>query len=65
MDNAVASSLLTIEQLAHRLNVTERAIRDWIFKGRLNSVIIRVGRLIRFDIDKIEEKIKEGGDILD
>lgn len=58
------NQLLTIEQLSERLNVTVRAIRDWIFKGKLNSIIVRAGRLIRFDAVKVEEKIK-GGNILD
>lgn len=57
-------SLLTIAQLSSRLNVTERAIRDWIFKGKLNSVIVRAGRLIRFDSERVEAKIREGN-ILD
>lgn len=65
MDSTIISNqLLTIEQLSQRLSVTQRAIRDWIFKGKLNSVIVRAGRLIRFDPLKVEAKIKEGN-ILD
>ncbi len=60
----INSRLLNIEQLSVKLNVTERAIRDWIFKGKLNSIIVRAGRLIRFDAEKVNEKIK-GGNILD
>jgi len=59
-----AIGLLTIRDLAGRLNVTERAIRDWIFRGKLKSVIVRAGRLIRFDTVKVEAKIT-GGNILD
>jgi excisionase family DNA binding protein len=58
------NALLTIDDLAIKLNVTKRAIRDWIFRGKLNSTIVRAGRLIRFDAEKVNEKIK-GGNILD
>ena len=64
METNKINKLLTIEQLSEILNVTERAIRDWIFKGKLNSIIVRAGRLIRFDAEKVNEKIK-GGNILD
>ncbi|OGJ90441.1 MAG: hypothetical protein A2268_02950 [Candidatus Raymondbacteria bacterium RifOxyA12_full_50_37] len=58
--NSINGRLLTINDLATKLNVTERAIRDWVFKGKLKSVIVRAGRLIRFDPAKVEAKIEEG-----
>ena len=56
--------LLNIAQLADLLGVTQRTVRDWVFKGKIDSTIVRVGRLIRFDADKISRRI-ESGKVLD
>ncbi len=57
--------LLNSKQLAAKLGVSERAVRDWIFKGRINSLTVRLGRLVRFDSVKVDERISNGGDFLD
>lgn len=49
--------LLTIEQLKQKLGVKESWIRAMIFKGIIPCV--RLGRLIRFDEEVIDEWVRE------
>jgi excisionase family DNA binding protein len=50
--------LLTPEQVAERLNVSEQTIYKWSRKRKLPS--IKLGYLLRFDADAIEEFIDRG-----
>ena len=56
--------LYDTKELSERLSVSERSIRNWIFTGQISNLIVKVGRLIRFDSDKVEDRIKKGN-ILD
>lgn len=47
--------LLTIREAATILKVTERAVYDWVYQGKLRP--IHVGRLIRISISDLEEFI--------
>lgn len=46
------SELLTVNQLADRLNVSERTIRNW----QTDRVIpfLKIRNVVRFDIDAVE-----------
>lgn len=57
---SLSEPLLTIQDLAKRLQVTERAVRDWVFRGKLKTITVRCGRLIRFDPLRLEEQIRNG-----
>jgi len=50
------TKLLTVHDVASKLQVCEETIRRWVREDRLPS--IRVGRLIRFDPKAIEEWIE-------
>ncbi|MFH1760054.1 MAG: helix-turn-helix domain-containing protein [bacterium] len=61
---AKEKKFLDVMMLAEMLNVSQRAVRDWLLKGRLDSIRINVGRLVRFDQDKVPERL-ENGNLLD
>jgi excisionase family DNA binding protein len=50
--------LLTVAQVAERLNVSERNVRHQIFRRRIG--IVKVGRLVRIDERQLEEFINDG-----
>ena len=52
------ANLITIPEAAKRLNVTESALRSWIFTKRLPGV--RLGSLVRVKRE-ILERIEEQG----
>ncbi len=62
----MAGQLMTIEEVSHRLRVTTATIRRWARDGKLKS--IRLGgpwpdsKLLRFDSDEIERRLREWGD---
>lgn len=53
-----SSQLLTVSQVAERLNVSERNVRHQIFQKRLG--IVKLGRLVRIDGRELEEFIDKG-----
>jgi excisionase family DNA binding protein len=52
------SQLLSVEEAAKRLAVTEAAIRKWVYQKRLPAV--RVGRCLRLRLDDVERVASEG-----
>lgn len=54
-----APTLMTIPAVAEHLGVTERHIRRLVAERRIPHV--RWGRLIRFDLRRIDEWISEAG----
>ena len=48
----MSTQLLTPAQVAHRLQVTEHTVYDWLRKGRLRGV--KVGRLWRVSNDDLD-----------
>ncbi len=53
----MSARLLTIEQAAERLNVTERWLRRAVFEQRIPYV--KLGRLVRFAEDDLDAFIAE------
>jgi hypothetical protein len=53
-------SLLDINQLAGLLSIKPRTVRDWCFRGKVNGIIVRVGKLIRFDPYKVQARLQKG-----
>ena len=57
---------MTIEEVSHRFRVATATIRRWVRDGKLKS--IRLGgpwpdsKLLRFDSDEIERRLREWGD---
>lgn len=49
------SQLLTIKEVAEVLKVSHRTISDWVYKRKIPY--IKVGRVVRFDQQKIENWI--------
>lgn len=49
------NQFLTIKDMAHRYNVVDRTIRNWIKQG---MPCIKVGNVLRFDIEEVEQWIK-------
>lgn len=52
------ANLITVGEAARRLNVTESALRSWIFTKRLP--VVRLGSLVRIKRE-ILERIEEQG----
>ncbi len=52
------SRLLTVDDVAERLNVSVRNVRHQIFMRRLP--IVKIGRLVRVDERDLEELIDQG-----
>jgi len=50
--------LLSVPQVAERLNVTRACIRRWILERRL--AVVKVGRLIRIPASEIDRLIQSG-----
>lgn len=53
--------LLTIKDLAAWLNVSEKTIYGWVYKGMIKP--IKIGRLVRFDEKEIERWISREKEI--
>jgi excisionase family DNA binding protein len=56
---AEPEKLLTPEEAATRLNVSPRAVREWLRQGKLRGV--KVGRLLRVPESAIAEFLKPTG----
>jgi excisionase family DNA binding protein len=52
------SQLLTVEEAAKRLAVTEAAIRKWLYQKRLP--VVKVGRLTRLRLEDVEKVASHG-----
>lgn len=50
--------LLTVEEVAERLNVSVRNVRHQIFQRRL--AVVKIGRLVRVDERDLEALIERG-----
>jgi len=50
--------LLSVPQVAERLNVTRACIRRWILERRL--AVVKVGRLVRIPLSEVERLIDSG-----
>jgi len=50
--------LVSVPQVAERLNVTRACIRRWILERRL--AVVKVGRLIRIPASEIDRLIQSG-----
>ena len=50
--------LLTVKQVAERLQVSEACIRRWVLEKRIKYT--KIGSLIRFESETIEKIAKEG-----
>jgi excisionase family DNA binding protein len=53
-----SSRLLTVEEVAERLNVSVRNVRHQIFQRRL--AVVKIGRLVRVDERDLEALIERG-----
>jgi excisionase family DNA binding protein len=47
------SEMLTVKEVAERLKLQERTIRDWIKIGKIKAV--RLGKAYRIDADELVE----------
>ena len=56
--NGEGTQLLTTEQAAQRLAVTEAAVRKWISQRRLPAV--RLGRCVRLRLADVELVVTQG-----
>ncbi len=56
--NADGTQLITTEEAAKRLAVTEAAVRKWISQRRLPAV--RLGRCVRLRLADVELVISQG-----
>lgn len=52
------SKLLTVEEVAERLNVSVRNVRHHVYSRRLP--IVKIGRLVRIDERDLEDFIDRG-----
>lgn len=52
--------LITVEEMARRLNITPRAAREWLKKGIIPG--IKLGRIWRIDEKDLEEFIRKAKD---
>lgn len=52
---------INIKKLAEYLDVSVHTVRSWIWQERVKDFIIKAGRLVRFDLPKIEQCIQENG----
>ena len=50
--------LLSVPQVAERLNVTRACIRRWVLERRL--AVVKVGRLIRIPASEIDRLVQLG-----
>ena len=50
--------LLSVPQVAERLNVTRACIRRWILERRV--AVVKVGRLIRIPASEIDRLVQSG-----
>ena len=50
--------LLTVKQVAERLQVTEACVRKWVLQKRIKYT--KIGALIRFEAETIDRIAKEG-----
>lgn len=55
--NSAEIRFLTVDELAEYLNVKHSTIRNLVFRKELRP--IRVGRLLRFDMNEIERWIEK------
>ncbi len=46
--------LLTVQELAERLNISPGTIYNWISKGSFPIRVRRIGRLVRFSREDVE-----------
>lgn len=52
------SKMLTARQAAEELGISEKTIRDWIFRGR-NLAVTRCGRAVRIRREELERFVAE------
>lgn len=52
------AALLTPAELAARLKVTQKTIRNWHLQGRIPAAVA-VGRVIRFDGEEVAEALRQ------
>lgn len=55
--------LMTTSQVAKRLGVEEETLINWRYKGRTDLPFVRVGRLVRYrpeDVEQFIERNTEG-----
>lgn len=50
---AARRQLLSVKDLAEMLQVSQKTIYDWRYRG-LGPAAIRVGRYVRYELDEIE-----------
>jgi excisionase family DNA binding protein len=48
--------LLTVREVADRLNITERLVRELLYRGELPKV--KVGRLVRISEESVEQYVQ-------
>lgn len=51
------NSFWNIRQLSQQLNISEKTIRDWVFKRQIPFK--KIGKLVRFDPSEIHQWIEE------
>jgi excisionase family DNA binding protein len=56
MQSVLAPTLLTVRQVAARLNVHPGTVRRWVRSGRLPAV--KVGRVVRFDQEQVRKALE-------
>lgn len=49
--------LLSVEQISYSLNVSQKTVRHWIYKGKIP--FYKIGRHIRFNPQEINDWIQE------
>lgn len=52
-------ALLTVDQLAERLNVSKQRVYNLSFRGLIPKK--KIGQLVRFDSEEIDAWLAEGG----
>ncbi|HPS80204.1 MAG TPA: excisionase family DNA-binding protein [Thermoanaerobaculaceae bacterium] len=55
------AQLMTIKETAARMSAREDHVRQLIKGGVLDGVVVRLGRLVRVNADRLEQWIDNGG----
>jgi predicted site-specific integrase-resolvase len=52
--------LIDAKELKEIMGVSYQAIKEWSRKGRLKHIQVHVGRLMKYDLEKVKNRIKMG-----
>ena len=51
---------LNAEEAAHAFGIKLRTIREWTCRGKLNGIVFKAGRSVRYNKSRIMERIRIG-----